>query len=76
MNAVRTTWYIFAFGDFPDHLGHYFTYWVSSFLGAIFASYLYVIYAGGTVFGKTLPIGPIKGEAKKAVSTKDSKKKK
>jgi len=24
---------------------------------------LYVVYAGGTVFGKKLPIGPVKGEA-------------
>lgn len=67
---LGTTWYIFAYGDFPDHLGHYFVYWVSSFLGAIFASCVYVIYAGGSVFGKKLPIGPIK-EAKT-----ESKKKK
>lgn len=74
---LGTTWYIFAYGGFPDHLGHYFTYWVSSFLGAIVASYLYVIYAGGTVFGKTLPIGPIKGEAKAdAAPAPESKKKK
>lgn len=70
---LGTTWYIFAYGDFPDHLGHYFTYWVSSFLGAIFASYLYAIYAGGTVFGKTLPLGPIKGEAKAAPESKKKK---
>mmetsp|Transcript_8723 Transcript_8723/g.21213 ORF Transcript_8723/g.21213 Transcript_8723/m.21213 type:complete len:310 (-) Transcript_8723:205-1134(-) len=74
---LGTTWYIFAYGGFPDHLGHYFTYWVSSFLGAIVASYLYAIYAGGTVFGKTLPIGPIKGEAKaEAAPAPESKKKK
>ncbi|KAL7442536.1 hypothetical protein ACHAXH_009816 [Discostella pseudostelligera] len=67
---LGTTWYIFAYGGFPDHLGHYFTYWVSSFLGAIFASYLYVIYAGGTVFGKKLPFGPVKGEAGESKKTK------
>ena len=62
---LGTTWAIFASGgNFPDHLGHYFTYWISPFAGAIFASCLYVVYAGGTVFGKTLPIGPIKGEEK------------
>lgn len=71
---LGTTWYIFAYGDFPNHLGHYFVYWVSSFVGAIIASCLYVIYAGGTVFGKTLPIGPIKGEEKKEAA--ESKKKK
>lgn len=71
---LGTTWYIFAYGGFPDHLGHYFTYWVSSFLGAIVASCLYVVYAGGTVFGMKLPIGPIKGEAKtEAVESKKKK---
>ena len=72
---LGTTWYIFAYGGFPDHLGHYFTYWVSSMLGAIVASVLYVIYAGGTVFGKTLPIGPIKGEKAEAPATESKKKK-
>jgi len=74
---LGTTWYIFKNGGYPDHLGHYFTYWVASCAGAIFASFLYVVYAGGTLFGKTLPIGPIKEvkPAKKGES-KDSKKKK
>ena len=67
---LGTTWYIFAYGDFPGNNFHYFVYWVSTIGGAIFASILYVIYAGGTVFGKKLPIGPIK-EAKA-----ESKKKK
>ena len=71
---LATTWYIFAHGDCPDHLGHYFTYWVAPFAAAIFASFLYVVYAGGTLFGKSLPLGPIKGQAK-AVAP-DAKKKK
>jgi len=72
---LATTWYIFAHGEYPTHLGHYFTYWVASAAGAIFASVLYVIYAGGTCFGHTIPLGPIKGgEAKKA--PEPSKKKK
>ncbi|KAL3801718.1 hypothetical protein ACHAW5_010058 [Stephanodiscus triporus] len=70
---LATTWYIFAYGDFPDHLGFYFTYWVSSVCGAMFASCLYVIYAGGTVFGTTLPFGPIKGDAKTEVESKKKK---
>jgi len=71
---LGTTWYIFAYGDFPDHLGHYFTYWVSSFFGALVASCLYVVYAGGTIFGMKLPVGPIKGEAKtEAVESKKKK---
>ncbi|KAL7535294.1 hypothetical protein ACHAWF_005122 [Thalassiosira exigua] len=71
---LGTTWYIFAYGDFPDQPGHYFTYWVAPFAGAVFASCLYAVYAGGTVFGKSLPIGPIKGETKTEAA--DSKKKK
>ncbi|KAL7462906.1 hypothetical protein ACHAXS_003280 [Conticribra weissflogii] len=71
---LGTTWYIFANGAYPDHLGHYFTYWVSPFLAAIVASCMYVIYAGGTVFGKTLPLGPVKGGGKP--TTSESKKKK
>lgn len=71
---LGTTWYIFKYGAFPDHVGHYFTYWVSSIAGGIVASFLYVIYAGGTFFGMTLPIGPMKGEAK--TEAMESKKKK
>ena len=70
---LGTTWYIFAKGSYPDHLGHYFTYWISPFIAAIFASCLYVTYAGGTVFGHTLPIGPIKGEQKAEASDKKKK---
>jgi len=72
---LGTCWYIFAYGGFPDHVGHYFTYWVASFAGAIVASCLYVIYAGGTVFGQTLPIGPMKGEEKVEAAPESKKKK-
>ena len=61
---LATTWYIFAYGEYPSQSGFYFTYWVSNFAGAIVASYVYAIYAGGTVFGMTLPLGPIKGAVK------------
>lgn len=70
---LGTTWYIFANGAFPDHMGHYFTYWVASIAGAIVASFLYVIYAGGTFFGMTLPIGPMKGGSTAAASDKKKK---
>lgn len=68
---LATTWYIYANGDYPNHLGFYFTYWIASIAGAVVASYLYVIYAGGTVFGMMLPLGPIKG-----AESVESKKKK
>lgn len=70
---LATTWHIFAHGDYPAHLGFYFTYWLSSIAGAIFASCVYVIYAGGTVFGMTLPLGPIRGEAKTEAESKKKK---
>ena len=65
-------WYIFKTGNYPDHFGHYFAYWIAPFAAAIFASFLYVVYAGGFLFGKRLPIGPVKGQ----VAVPDSKKKK
>mmetsp|Transcript_14181 Transcript_14181/g.30226 ORF Transcript_14181/g.30226 Transcript_14181/m.30226 type:complete len:282 (-) Transcript_14181:163-1008(-) len=70
---LGTVWYIFAYGEYPQHAGHYFTYWVASCAGALLASCLYVVYAGGTIFGKTLPIGPIKGEEKAAPESKKKK---
>jgi glycerol uptake facilitator-like aquaporin len=69
---LATTWYIFAKNAYPDHLGHYFTYWIAPFAAAIFASFLYVVYAGGTLFGKSVPFGPIKGHT----AATESKKKK
>jgi glycerol uptake facilitator-like aquaporin len=70
---LATTWYIFRHGTYPVHPGFYFTYWISSVAGALFASCVYVIYAGGTVFGMTLPLGPIRGD--ETTTTTESKKK-
>jgi len=66
---LATTWAVWSAGkgyEFPTHFLHYFVYWASPFMAAIAASILYVIYAGGTIFGSTLPIGPLKGKAPKA----------
>lgn len=73
---LATTWYIFAYGKYPTDYGHYFTYWIASFLGAVFASCLYVVYAGGTVFGLKLPLGPIKGEEPETKKVPETKKEK
>ena len=58
----RFQWYIFKTGSYPDHFGHYFAYWIAPFAAAIFASALYVVYAGGFLFGMSLPLGPVKGQ--------------
>lgn len=74
---LGTGWYIFANGEYPRHPGHYFTYWVASCAGALLASCLYVVYAGGTVYGRTLPVGPMKGgEEKPAAGKPEAKKEK
>mmetsp|Transcript_10244 Transcript_10244/g.14372 ORF Transcript_10244/g.14372 Transcript_10244/m.14372 type:complete len:279 (+) Transcript_10244:107-943(+) len=60
---LATSWDVFAVGntfEFPSDMNHYFVYWVGPFLAAILASIVYVIYAGGTIFGAKLPIGPLK----------------
>ncbi|KAL7566275.1 hypothetical protein ACA910_013606 [Epithemia clementina (nom. ined.)] len=58
---LATSWAVFSNDfEFPVHFLHYFVYWASPFMAAILASVLYVIYAGGTVFGQKLPIGPLK----------------
>lgn len=59
---LATAWAAFGVGEtfeFPSHPAHYFIYWIAPFLAALLASIAYVIYAGGTFFGFTLP-GPIK----------------
>jgi hypothetical protein len=49
---------------------------VAPFLGAIASAVIYAVYAGGTIFGVTMPIGPIKPQPKaKPASTKKTKKK-
>ena len=55
-------------GTIPTDFEHYFVYWISPILGAIVASYLYVIYAGGTFFGTTLSTGPFKKQSDKKKS--------
>lgn len=59
---LATAWAAFGVGEafeFPSHPSHYFIYWIAPIIAALLASIVYVIYAGGTFFGKTLP-GPIK----------------
>jgi len=65
---LATAWNVFGVGttfEFPDDMEHYFVYWVGPGLAAILASVCYVIYAGGKVFGKTLPIGPLRKQQEK-----------
>jgi glycerol uptake facilitator-like aquaporin len=60
---LATTWFVFGVGtkfQYPTDFEHYFVYWIGPCAAAILASVLYTIYAGGTVFGKTLPLGPVK----------------
>lgn len=67
---LATTWAVWGGNylssyQFPSHFLHYFVYWFSPCLAALFASVLYVIFAGGKIFGRTIPIGPIKAKAPK-----------
>jgi len=74
---LATTWDVFGVGnefEYPSDMSHYFVYWVAPCLGAIVASVLYTIYAGGEVFGMKLPIGPLKG-TEEVEEVKESKKK-
>ena len=68
---LATAWGVFGVGpsdQYPADFAHYFVYWIAPFLGAIVSTLLYTVYAGGTVFGAKLPIGPFK----KAVPKKKS----
>jgi glycerol uptake facilitator-like aquaporin len=73
---LATTWAVFASSSdhFPTDAVHYLVYWVASILGGLLATLLYVVYAGGTFFGYTLPLGPMKKGS--VVDTTASKKKK
>lgn len=65
---LATTWDVFGVGntfEFPGDFEHYFVYWIAPCLAAVLASVVYVIYAGGTILGKTLPIGPLKSKKAK-----------
>lgn len=60
---LATTWAVFGVGkqfEFPSEFEHYFVYWISPWIAAVFSAILYTTYAGGTVFGFTNPIGPLK----------------
>lgn len=60
---LATTWNVFGVDKsytFPSDMDHYIVYWVAPGLAAIFASTLYAVYAGGTVWGISMPIGPLK----------------
>lgn len=60
---LATAWNVFGVGTtytFPTDMNHYIVYWVSPGLASILASVLYTVYAGGTIFGMNMPIGPIK----------------
>lgn len=56
-------------------MDHYFIYWIAPSLAALLASFLYVVYAGGTFIGVELPFGPFKEVVKTASPPKDSSKK-
>jgi glycerol uptake facilitator-like aquaporin len=75
---LATSWALFTSGqnEFPKDETHYFVYWIASGLGGLTAATCYVMYAGGTIFGHRLPIGPMKNEAPEAVATAENKKKK
>jgi glycerol uptake facilitator-like aquaporin len=60
---LATTWNVFGVSpqnEFPHQFAHYYVYWVANCLSAILASIVYVVYAGGTIFGMPLPLGPLK----------------
>lgn len=71
---LATAWAVFGVGttfEFPAGMDHYFVYWIAPGLAALLASVLYVIYAGGTIFGAKLPIGPLKKKKVTATKKKD-----
>jgi glycerol uptake facilitator-like aquaporin len=60
---LATCWYVFGVGnkyEYPSDTAHYFVYWIAPGIAALLASVVWVMYAGGTIFGITLPIGPLK----------------
>ncbi|GAX13763.1 hypothetical protein FisN_30Lh051 [Fistulifera solaris] len=70
---LATTWSVFGVGnkfEYPAHFQHYFVYWIAPCLAAVLASLVYVVYAGGTIFGVQLPLGPIKPQPPKAEAKK------
>lgn len=69
---LGTCWAAFGVGnsfEFPSENEHFFVYWIAPFLSAILASITYGIYNGDKIFGKKLPIGPMKKKATKQKKT-------
>lgn len=55
---LATTWDVFGVGttfEFPSDFFHYFVYWVAPCAAAVLAGVSYAIWAGGAVFGHTIP---------------------
>jgi len=75
---LGTAWAVFdsGKGELPTDVSHYMIYWLASILGGITSAIVYVIYAGGTVFGQKVPFGPMKGENTAESSSGKGKKKK
>jgi glycerol uptake facilitator-like aquaporin len=60
---LATTWDVFGVGatfQYPSDFQHYFVYWVGPCVAAVTSAIIYTAYAGGTVFGITNQIGPMK----------------
>lgn len=71
---LATAWDVFGVGttfEYPKETDHYIVYWIAPCMAALLASVVYVIYAGGTIFGMTLPIGPFKPKKVTATKKKD-----
>jgi glycerol uptake facilitator-like aquaporin len=76
---LGSTWALFSSGkhEFPSDEVHFFVYWLASGLGGLTAAACYVVYAGGTVFGQKIPLGPMKDARDTApIAAAETKKKK
>ncbi|KAI2495257.1 MIP aquaporin-like protein [Fragilaria crotonensis] len=70
------SWNVFEVGtsfEFPSDMDHYIVYWLAPGLSSILASIVYVVYAGGTVFGAKIPLGPLKKQTPAREKTKKKK---
>lgn len=73
---LATAWNVFGVGtsfEFPSDMDHYIVYWLAPGLSSILASIAYVVYAGGTVFGAKIPLGPLKKQTPAREKTKKKK---
>jgi glycerol uptake facilitator-like aquaporin len=76
---LATAWYVFGVGtknEYPTDGSHYLVYWIAPWMAAVTSAFVWVAYAGGTVFGTRLPMKPIKKSAAPASKKKASSKKK